>query len=164
MEFNQSKADAFANRLFGALNEGALCLMTSIGHRTGLFDTMAELPPSTSGEIARKAGLNERYVREWLGAMTTGRVVDYDAATGAYSLPPEHAAFLSRKGTPNNVAVFAQYIRCSVRWKTRSSTVSSAAAGSLTRSTSASIGSWLRTVGKRCSRRCSTTSFRLSRP
>ncbi len=110
MEFNQSKADAFANRLFGALNEGALCLMTSIGHRTGLFDTMAELPPSTSGEIARKAGLNERYVREWLGAMTTGRVVDYDAATGAYSLPPEHAAFLSRKGTPKNVAVFAQYI------------------------------------------------------
>ncbi len=49
MEFNQSKADAFANRLFGALNEGALCLMTSIGHRTGLFDTMAELPPSNCG-------------------------------------------------------------------------------------------------------------------
>ncbi|HAM33815.1 MAG TPA: hypothetical protein DDX05_06905 [Deltaproteobacteria bacterium] len=29
---------------------------------------MSELPPSTAGAIAEKAGLNERYVREWLGA------------------------------------------------------------------------------------------------
>ena len=39
---------------------------------------MAELPPSTSEEIAKQAGLNERYVREWLGAMVTGRIVNYD--------------------------------------------------------------------------------------
>ncbi len=104
------KAEAFANRLIGALNEGALCLMTSVGHRTGLFDTMAELPPSTSDEIAAKGGLNERYVREWLGAMTTSRVVDYDEPTGRYSLPAEHAAFLTGKATPNNVATFTQYI------------------------------------------------------
>jgi hypothetical protein len=30
---------------------------------------MAELPPSTSEEIARAAALDERYVREWLGGM-----------------------------------------------------------------------------------------------
>ena len=42
--------------------------MTSIGHQTGLFDTMAGLPPSTSEQIAEAAGLHERYVREWLGS------------------------------------------------------------------------------------------------
>ena len=49
--------------------------MTSIGHRTGLFDTMAGLPPSTSEQIASAASLNDRYVREWLGGMGVGRLV-----------------------------------------------------------------------------------------
>ena len=74
------------------LNHGAVALMTSIGHRTGLFDTMADLPPSTSGQIAHTAGLQERYVREWLGAMVTGRIVEYDATTETYTLPPEKFA------------------------------------------------------------------------
>lgn len=67
--FDSAKAEAFAGKRMAALNNGAVCLMTSIGHRTSLFDVMNGLPPSTSTEIARAAGLNERYVREWLGAM-----------------------------------------------------------------------------------------------
>lgn len=108
--FDQQKAEAFADRLVGALNEGALMLMTSIGHRTGLFDTMSELPPSTSEQIAEVANLNERYVREWLGAMVTSKVIDYDKASDTYLLPKEHSAFLTRSASPDNIAVFAQYI------------------------------------------------------
>jgi hypothetical protein len=89
---DQSKADAFADRMLTILNEGALALMSSIGHRTRLFDVMGELPPSTSRQIADAAGLNERYVREWLGAMVTGRIVEYDPDNQTYWLPPEHAA------------------------------------------------------------------------
>lgn len=74
-QFDQGRAEAFAGTLLTALNHGALCLMVSVGHRTGLFDAMSKLPPATSEEIAIQAGLNERYVREWLGAMTTARVV-----------------------------------------------------------------------------------------
>jgi SAM-dependent methyltransferase len=109
-EFDAAKAAAFEERFVGDLNAGALCLMTSLGHRTGLFDTLAALPPATSGEIAARAGLDERYVREWLGAMVAGRVVDYDPARGAYSLPAEHAACLTRAAAPNNLAVYAQYV------------------------------------------------------
>ena len=108
--FDQAKADTFANHILTVLNHGAVALMTSIGHRTGLFDTMADLPPSTSGQIAHAAGLQERYVREWLGAMVTGRIVEYDATTETYMLPPEHAASLTRAATPNNMAMFMQYI------------------------------------------------------
>ncbi len=107
---NQQKAEAFGERMMGVLNEGALALMTSIGHRTHLFDTMAVLPAATSGQIAEAAGLNERYVREWLGAMVVGRVVDYDPETETYRLPPEHAAFLTRAATPDNMAMYTQYI------------------------------------------------------
>lgn len=87
-EIDRRTAQAFAGQMMGVLNNGMLALMLSIGHQTGLFDTMASLPPATSEEIAKAGGLNERYVREWLGAMATGRVVEYDAARRAYRLPP----------------------------------------------------------------------------
>jgi SAM-dependent methyltransferase len=104
-----AKSEAFAGRMLNVLNSGAIAIMTSIGHRTGLFDTMAELPPSTSQQIANVARLNERYVREWLGAMVTSSFIDFDPETGNYSLPPEHAAWLTRT-SPQNLAVTAQFI------------------------------------------------------
>src|SRR5215510_4254936 len=109
-EIDPAKAEAFAGRLLKALNDGALCLMIAVGHRVGLFDAMRRLTPSTSDEIARHSGLNERYVREWLGAMVTGRVIDLDPESNRYFLPPEHAAFLTRESGADNIAVFTQYI------------------------------------------------------
>lgn len=102
-------ADRFAERMLGVLNSASLALMMSIGHRTGLFDTMAELPPSGSREIAVTAGLNERYVREWLAAMATGRIVEYDPKTRKFSLPASHAAFLTRAAAPSNFGVPMQF-------------------------------------------------------
>jgi 2-polyprenyl-3-methyl-5-hydroxy-6-metoxy-1,4-benzoquinol methylase len=109
-EPGEAAVEAFGTRLVGMFDEAGAALMTSIGHRTGIFDAMARLPPATSEEIAREAGLEERYVREWLGAMTTSRVVEYDAAHARYRLPPAHAALLTRAATPNNFAVYAQYV------------------------------------------------------
>jgi SAM-dependent methyltransferase len=101
---------AFRNRMLEALNGAALVLMTSIGHRTGLFDAMAAIPPADGGTIAREAGLSERYVREWLGAMVAAGVVVVDPELGTYSLPREHAAWLARAASPNNLAVATQWI------------------------------------------------------
>jgi 2-polyprenyl-3-methyl-5-hydroxy-6-metoxy-1,4-benzoquinol methylase len=92
------------------LNGGALSLMLSIGHRAGLFDVMRGLDFATSREIAAQAGLEERYVREWLGALATGGLLEHDPDRDAYRLPPEHAAFLTRAARPHNLAVTAQWI------------------------------------------------------
>lgn len=110
LPFDPMKAQAFGEAVLAALNQGALCLMVSVGHRTGLFDVMSQLPPATSDEIATRSGLDERYVREWLGAMTTARVVEVDPETGRFALPREHAAFLTRAAAADNLAVFAQYV------------------------------------------------------
>ena len=107
---DHARAEACAGKLMTVLNHGALCLMVSVGHRTGLFDTMSRTSPASSAEIARRAGLNERYVREWLGAMVTGGIVEFDPGHGTYSLPPEHAAFLTRAASADNIAAFGQYI------------------------------------------------------
>jgi SAM-dependent methyltransferase len=104
------KAARFSERVLGILNGGALALMISIGHRAGLFDVMERLEFATSAQIAVEAGLHERYVREWLGAMTTGAIVDYDPARDAYRLPAEHAAVLARSAGSNNLAITSQWI------------------------------------------------------
>ncbi|MEM0984156.1 MAG: methyltransferase domain-containing protein [Planctomycetota bacterium] len=107
---NVQNAEGFAERMLGFLNGGAIGLMISVGHRTGLFDALDAGGPATSVELAERAGLHERYVREWLGAMVTGEVVDYDPETQRYVLPPSHAAWLTRKATPNNFAVAFQFL------------------------------------------------------
>lgn len=107
---NQAKAQAFADQMLNVINSGFIALLSSVGHRTGLFDTMAELPPASSERIASAAGLNERYVREWLGAMVTGGIVEFNPATGNYFLPREHAQVLTRAASPNNMAVTTQFL------------------------------------------------------
>lgn len=115
---DEERKSQFERRMVSALNDAAMVTMASLGHRTGLLDTMAQEGPATCAEIAARAGLNERYVREWLGAMVcagvveidsrTG-VVEIDSRTGVYTLPPEHANFLTRSGEAN-MAVPAQFM------------------------------------------------------
>jgi len=108
--FDRARAARFAEKLTGALEGAALGLMTSVGHRTGLFDVMRDPAPRTSAGLAQQAGLAERYVREWLGAMTTAGVVDHDPVAGTFALPAEHAAALTRAARPHNLAATFQWI------------------------------------------------------
>jgi SAM-dependent methyltransferase len=104
------RTQAFAGRMLRTLNEGFLTLAVSLGHRTGLFDTMAVGEPATAPEIAEAAGLDERYVREWLKAVVLGGIVEHDPESGTYRLPAEHAAMLTRAAGPDNIAAIAQYV------------------------------------------------------
>lgn len=107
--FDSARAEAFGERMIGALNAAALALMTSLGHRTGLFDALEGAPPLTSAELARRSGLQERYVREWLGAMVAADVIEIDPERKTYRLPAEHAANLTRSA-PFNFASTSQFI------------------------------------------------------
>lgn len=109
-EFDTARAEAFAGQLVGTITNAATSIMISLGHRLGLFDAMSGLPPSSSDALAASAGLSERYVREWLAVMVTSRIVEYAPATQTYSLPAEHAAFLTRAAAPNNIAVTSQFV------------------------------------------------------
>lgn len=103
-------AAAFATRAEEIVNDAMLALMLSIGFRTRLLDTMAGLDPATSEEVAAAAGLQERYVREWLSAMVTGGIVDYDPAGRSFHLPAERAASLTRAAGPGNMAAYAAFV------------------------------------------------------
>lgn len=106
----EETTEEFAARVTAAIDGAGLTLLISLGHHTGLLDTMATMGPATSAQIADAARLHERYVREWLGGMTVARVVDYDPAQRTYLLPEERAAALTRAAGPGNLARSAQYI------------------------------------------------------
>ena len=127
----------FAERIVGAVDSASLAILLSLGHQTRLLDTMADLPPSTSPQIADAAGLNERYVREWLGGMAASQVVDFDAAASTYFLPRDHAAVLTRTAGPDNLARSRSLSHCWVRWSRRSSVASTTAADCHTATTHA---------------------------
>jgi 2-polyprenyl-3-methyl-5-hydroxy-6-metoxy-1,4-benzoquinol methylase len=103
------KQDGFADQLLGMINNSVTTLMVSIGHRSGLFDVMSDGVPRTSERLASAAGLNERYVREWLGSMVASKIVERNREEDTHRLPLEHAHWLSRKSATDNMAVFAQY-------------------------------------------------------
>jgi 2-polyprenyl-3-methyl-5-hydroxy-6-metoxy-1,4-benzoquinol methylase len=96
------------------LNFGALNLAMAIGYRNRIFDCLEELgKPARIVEIASMSGLHERYLREWLGIMTAGKVVELSMAPDGedlFYLPPEHAAFLTRSSGNNNLGVYTQEI------------------------------------------------------
>ncbi|MFC4942007.1 class I SAM-dependent methyltransferase [Pseudonocardia sp. GCM10023141] len=85
---------ALGSRLLTMVTGHVMTMLVNVGHTTGLFEA-ALRGPATSAGLAQRAGLDERYVREWLGAMVTGEILDFDAATGLFTLPPEHAPLLT---------------------------------------------------------------------
>lgn len=108
--FDTVRSEAFAEKVLGIVSGATTALMISLGHRTGLFDAMERTGTATPAQIAAEAGLAERYVREWLGAMVTSGVVEYQAEAGLYILPAEHAAWLTRSAAPNNLATVCQWV------------------------------------------------------
>lgn len=96
------------SRLVTIMNGAALALALSIGHRTGLLDALAQGPTTAEG-LADRAHLDERYVREWLGAVTTGRITQHDPDAMTYWLEPDMAGLVTRGGEVN-AAVFTQYL------------------------------------------------------
>ncbi len=91
---DETKVEAFAETLLGTYTAGFVTSMIDLGHRTGLFDAAAQ-GPATSTELAERAGLQERYVREWLGAIVTAGIASYDPDTATCTFPPEHLRCLT---------------------------------------------------------------------
>ena len=97
---DEARVAAFGEQLVAAYTGGMVTFMIDLASRTGLLDTLAE-GPGTSEELAERAGLAERYVRECLGSLVTAGVAEYDPAARHYSLPPEHALLLTGEGSLN---------------------------------------------------------------
>ena len=97
---DETRVAAFGEKLVGAYVGGMVTLMVDLASRTGLLDALAT-GPGTSEEVAARAGLTERYVRECLGSLVTAGIAEYDPTTRQYALPAEHALLLTGERSAN---------------------------------------------------------------
>ncbi|HEX3607892.1 MAG TPA: class I SAM-dependent methyltransferase [Candidatus Dormibacteraeota bacterium] len=91
---------AFVRRVLADSSASMVTTLAVIGDRLGLFRALAAGGPATSAELAERAGIVERYAREWLGGMAAAGYLEYDPGTRRFTLPPEHAAALADEGGP----------------------------------------------------------------
>src|ERR1700761_9355899 len=97
---DENRAAEFTGRGLADSAAVAALVLPALGDRTGLFKDMAEHGPATSGELAGRTGLSERYVREWLGGMFAAGYLTYDDAQQRYALPAEHVPTLATEPGP----------------------------------------------------------------
>jgi 2-polyprenyl-3-methyl-5-hydroxy-6-metoxy-1,4-benzoquinol methylase len=108
LELDEDKLMGF---VFRAVDEVGATLNTALvvmGDRLGLYRALAGAGPLTPAELAQRTDVAERYVREWLNAQAAGGYVEYDADTGRYTLPPEHAVALTDPDSPAFLPGFFQ--------------------------------------------------------
>jgi SAM-dependent methyltransferase len=111
---SNEKGREFSKRLTTILNHGALNLAMALGYRTRLFDVMDGFEsPQTASAIAKKAGLNERHVKEWLGVMVSGGIAELRPSSSGedlFYLPKEHGDLIARRAGSSNLGVYTQEI------------------------------------------------------
>ena len=116
---NEEKIHAFLGK---AVTDGGAAMASALvvlGDRLGLYKAMRGAGPLTPAELARRTNLNERYVREWLLNQAAGEYITYDVATGAYTLPEEHAIPLTDENSPAYIggmfSIVAAFVRAEPR-------------------------------------------------
>jgi transcriptional regulator with XRE-family HTH domain len=99
-DIDEAKLEAFMGQAVTDMSAVISAPLFMIGEKLGLYKAMAGAGPLSSEEIAQRAGVAERYVREWLGNQAAGGYVTYDAASDRYTLPDEHALALADESSP----------------------------------------------------------------
>jgi SAM-dependent methyltransferase len=96
----QARTEAFAGRVLGDVSASMVTVLAALGDRLGLFEDLAKRGPATGSELAARAGIDERYAREWLGGMVAAGYMEYDPSSSRFALPPEHAPVLAQESGP----------------------------------------------------------------
>src|SRR5262249_7448464 len=97
---DQQKMDQFVHRVLGDTSALTTAVLGALGDKLGLFKDLHVQGPASSAELARRAGVQERYAREWLRAMASAGYLTYDLASHRFALPPEHAPVLAQETGP----------------------------------------------------------------
>jgi hypothetical protein len=99
-EPNPETLNALVGKLVGDLGISLGGASILLGDRLGLYKAMADGAPFTPSELAKKTGLHERYVREWLSGQAASGYIDYHPEKNAFSLSPEQAMAFTEEGSP----------------------------------------------------------------
>jgi SAM-dependent methyltransferase len=116
---DETKLGDFIGKL---VNDAAITISSTlvmIGDKLGLYRAMADNGPVNPVILAGLTGTNTRYIREWLVNQAASGYIEYDPATGLYSLPPEQALALTGENSPFYVIGLLQVVTAMTKAETR---------------------------------------------
>lgn len=109
-EFSEAKFEQLQGKVMADVGGAVGLLMAHIGDQTGVYQALEEIGPSTHEALAAKAGVDVRYLREWLSSNAALGYVEYNADTDQFSLTPEQAALFAHEGEVTCMQGFFQAI------------------------------------------------------
>ena len=109
-EIDQAKLDQLIGKVIGDVAGATGVFMAYLGDQTGVYRAIDESGPQTIIQLSKRTGLNEKYLREWLGANAGAGYVTFDESSGCFSLTPEQALVFTREGQPACMQGFFQAI------------------------------------------------------
>jgi len=98
--FDQGKLDQFIGQLLGDLGGAASITMVRMGDALGLYRMLHAKGSMTCAELAKEAGVNQRYLREWLAHQAASNYLKYEPGTGKFTLPAEQAMVFVIEDSP----------------------------------------------------------------
>ena len=108
VEVDGQKLEQFVFRAVDEVGATLNAALVVMGDKLGLYRALAGAGALTAVELARRTGVAERYVREWLNAQAAGGYVEYDPVGGTYTLPPEQTVALTDEQSPAYLPGFFQ--------------------------------------------------------
>jgi SAM-dependent methyltransferase len=99
-QVDPAKLDAFVGKMVGDMGAAVSAALVTLGDRLGLYKALADLGEATPAELAKAAGVAERYAREWLAAQAASDYVTFDRESGKFSMSPEQVMVFADEGGP----------------------------------------------------------------
>ena len=100
MSIEPSKLDFLVGRMLSELGAAAMLPLVRVGDQLGLYRALKGAGPLTSAELADRAEVDERMVREWLAAHAASEYLAYDPASDRYELTAEQAMVFADETSP----------------------------------------------------------------
>lgn len=109
-EVNEAKLEELVGKVIGDVAGAMGVFMSYLGDQAGVFEAIDQAGPVTIDQLSQKTGMNEIYLREWLGSITAAGYVTYSPADETYHLTEEQALVFTREGQPACMQGFFQAI------------------------------------------------------
>ena len=100
MEVNEDRLNSFMGKMIGDVGAAMNASLMLVGDKLGLYRALAKNGPMDPASLARTTGTAKRYIREWLSAQAASGYVEYDKASGKFSMLPEQIMALADEDSP----------------------------------------------------------------
>lgn len=100
MDVNEERLNSFMGKMIGDVGAAMNASLMLLGDKLGLYRALAQGGPMNAAALAKATGTAERYIQEWLSAQAASGYIEYDKATGKFSMLPEQALALADEDSP----------------------------------------------------------------